>query len=330
MARRSIDFQSALRSISRNAKKMVESLRQKCAVFSKVVAPQGWKEGVNIGRSKKSSYPLLVLYWTSCLTVFLALVGVVAMALPYAFMVDPLEEQVLEAVLGFFAVASLASILFPVGVIVAIIYTFRVASIILWKIKVRSIASHLSTYVGVAGVVGFLSAAMAPLVFTIGGSENVLSSSIMFDGSVLLKFPAAFGVAGLLFGLCTVSSHIVGGIDNIVYKNVVPVLLFDALVAGSAFKLRIDPFDLCLTLSERYLRENSFLVAKMDKMSEVEVGGFVQEHLPLVAAKSVSTLEADLHSLRMWYVVVVVLISIIGMCVSVWKAVYVECGTEKQ
>ena len=61
MVRRSIDFQSALRSISRYANKMVESLRQKYAVFSKVVAPQGWKEGVNIGRSKKSSYPLLVL-----------------------------------------------------------------------------------------------------------------------------------------------------------------------------------------------------------------------------------------------------------------------------
>lgn len=169
MVRRSIDFQSALRSISRYANKMVESLRQKYAVFSKVVAPRGWKEGMNIGRSKKSSYPLLVLYWTSCLTVFLALVAVVVMTLPYAFMVDPLEGKVLEAVLGFFAVASLASILFPVGVIIAAIYALRVASIIVWKIKVRSIASHLSTYVGVAGVVGFLSAAMAPLVFTIGG-----------------------------------------------------------------------------------------------------------------------------------------------------------------
>lgn len=330
MVRRSIDFQSALRSISRYANKVVEGLRQKYAVFSKVVAPQGWKEGMNVGRSKKSNCPLLVLYWTSCLTVFLALVAVVVMALPYAFMVDPLEGKVLEAVLGFFAVASLASILFPVGVIVATIYAFRVASIIAWKIKIKSIASHLSTYVGVAGVVGFLSAAMAPLVFTIGGSENVLSSSIMFDGSVLLKFPAAFGVAGLLFGLCTVSCHIVGGIDNIVYRNVVPVLLFDALVAGSAFKLRIDPFDLCLTLSERYLRDNSFLVTKMDKISEVEVDGFVQDHLPLVVAKSVSTLEASLHSLRMGYVAVVVLISIIGMCVSVWRAVYVECGSEKQ
>lgn len=329
MVRRSIDFQSAL-SISRYANKMVESLRRKYAVFSKVVAPQGWKEGVNIGRSKKSSYPLLVLYWTSCLTVFLALVAVVVMTLPYAFMVDPLEGKVLEAVLGFFAVASLASILFPVGVIIATIYALRVASIIVWKIKVRSIASHLSTYVGVAGVVGFLSAAMAPLVFTIGGSENVLSSSIMFDGSVLLKFPAAFGVAGLLFGLCTVPCHIVGGIDNIVYRNVVPVLLFDALVAGSAFKLRIDPFDLCLMLSERYLRDHSFLVTKMDKISGVEVEGFVQDHLPIVVAKSVSTLGANLHSLRMWYVVVVVLISIIGMCVSVWRAVYVECDIEKQ
>ncbi|MDR0179821.1 hypothetical protein [Actinomyces oris] len=328
--RRSIDFQSALRSISRYANKMVESLRQKYAVFSKVVAPQGWKEGVNIGRSKKSSYPLLVLYWTSCLTVFLALVAVVVMTLPYAFMVDPLEGKVLEAVLGFFAVASLASILFPVGVIIATIYALRVASIIVWKIKVRSIASHLSTYVGVAGVVGFSSAAMAPLVFTIGGSENVLSSSIMFDGSVLLKFPAAFGVAGLLFGLCTVPCHIVGGIDNIVYRNVVPVLLFDALVAGSAFKLRIDPFDLCLMLSERYLRDHSFLVTKMDKISGVEVEGFVQDHLPIVVAKSVSTLGVNLHSLRMWYVVVVVLISIIGMCVSVWRAVYVECDIEKQ
>ncbi len=330
MVRRSIDFQSALRSISRYANKMVESLRQKYAVFSKVVAPQGWKEGVNIGRSKKSSYPLLVLYWTSCLTVFLALVAVVVMTLPYAFMVDPLEGKVLEAVLGFFAVASLASILFPVGVIIATIYALRVASIIVWKIKVRSIASHLSTYVGVAGVVGFSSAAMAPLVFTIGGSENVLSSSIMFDGSVLLKFPAAFGVAGLLFGLCTVPCHIVGGIDNIVYRNVVPVLLFDALVAGSAFKLRIDPFDLCLMLSERYLRDHSFLVTKMDKISGVEVEGFVQDHLPIVVAKSVSTLGVNLHSLRMWYVVVVVLISIIGMCVSVWRAVYVECDIEKQ
>lgn len=330
MVRRSFDFQSALRSISRYANKMVESLRQKYAVFSKVVAPQGWKEGMNIGRFKKSSYPLLVLYWTSCLTVFLALVAVVVMTLPYAFMVDPLEGKVLEAVLGFFAVASLASILFPVGVIIATIYTLRVASIIVWKIKVRSIASHLSTYVGVAGVVGFLSAAMAPLVFTIGGSENVLSSSIMFDGSVLLKFPAAFGVAGLLFGLCTVPCHIVGGIDNIVYRNVVPVLLFDALVAGSAFKLRIDPFDLCLMLSERYLRDHSFLVTKMDKISEVEVDGFVQDHLPIVVAKSVLTLEASLHSLRVWYVVVVVLVSIIGMCVSVWRAVYVECGIEKQ
>lgn len=330
MVRRSIDFQSALRSISRYANKMVESLRQKYAVFSKVVAPQGWKEGVNIGRSKKSSYPLLVLYWTSCLTVFLALVAVVVMTLPYAFMVDPLEGKVLEAVLGFFAVASLASILFPIGVIIATIYALRVASIIVWKIKVRSIASHLSTYVGVAGVVGFLSAAMAPLVFTIGGSENVLSSSIMFDGSVLLKFPAAFGVAGLLFGLCTVPCHIVGGINNIVYRNVVPVLLFDALVAGSAFKLRIDPFDLCLMLSERYLRDHSFLVTKMDKISGVEVEGFVQDHLPIVVAKSVSTLGTNLHSLRMWYVVVVVLISIIGMCVSVWRAVYVECDIEKQ
>jgi membrane protein len=309
---------------------MVESLRQKYTVFSKVVAPQGWKEGMDIGRSKKSSYPLLALYWTSCLTVFLALVAVVVMTLPYAFMVDPLEGIVLEAVLGFFAVASLASILFPVGVIIATIYTLRVASIIVWKIKVRSIASHLSTYVGVAGVVGFLSAAMAPLVFTIGGSENVLSSSIMFDGSVLLKFPAAFGVAGLLFGLCTVPCHIVGGIDNIVYRNVAPVLLFDALVAGSAFKLRIDPFDLCLMLSERYLRDHSFLVTRMDKISEIEVDGFVQDHLPIVVAKSVMTLEASLHSLRMWYVVVVVLVSIIGMCVSVWRAIYVECGIEKQ
>ena len=68
----------------------------------------------------------------------------------------------------------------------------------------------------------------------------------------------------------------------------------------------------------------------MDKISEVEVDGFVQDHLPLVVAKSVSTLEASLHSLRMGYVAVVVLISIIGMCVSVWRAVYVECGSEKQ
>lgn len=322
-------FQKNLKLIAKQAKKVAESLHRKHVAFSKIMAPRGWGEGLNVGRSKKSDYPLLVLYWVLCLIMSLALFAVAIMALPYAFMVDPLKAKILMAVLGFFSVVSLSSILVPLGLTIMALLALRIAKFLTWKIEAKSVVSHLSNYVGIAGVVGFLSAAMAPLVFAVGGSVNVLSSSIMFDGSVLLKFPAAFGVVGLLLGLCATSCHIVGGIDNIIYKNVVPVLLFDILVAGFAFKGKIDPFSLCINLSEKYLRNNSYFVAQMDSISGAEFDGFVRDHLPLVVAKFFSMSGLGSFSVRVWYVVVVVLISIIGMCVSVWKAVQVKCGNEK-
>lgn len=305
--------------------KVFNRLTRNLSILVNSIAPKGWSEGIDVSRfCKFLKNPFLIIYPA----VFLLVVVVTLLILPYSFLVDPLTAEVVTAVLGFFSVVSLSTVLVPLGGVLILLLMLRITKVIAWRIDIKSVVAHLSNYVGIAGVVGFLSAAMAPLVSSLGRSTNQFSSSIMFDGSVLLKFPAAFGVAGLLLGLCTVSCHVVGGIENVVYKNVAPVLLFDALVAMLAFQCNVDPFTLCINLSEKYLHDNSYLVAQMDSVSDAEVGGFIQEHLPLVAARAFLTLDSHSLSVRTWYVVVVVVASMIGMCSNVWKMVHIKGGNE--
>lgn len=325
IARFDIMTRGKVKVISKRIGRAFERLTHKLSIFINSIAPKGWDEGVNVNKLRKLfKNPFLLIYPA----VFLFVVIIVLMILPYSLLVDPLMTEVVTAVLGFFSVVSLSSVLAPLGAALSLLIVLRMTKVIAWRVDIKSVAFHLSNYVGIAGVVGFLSAAMAPLVFSLGNPENEFSSSLMFDGSVLLKFPAAFGIAGLLLGLCTASCHVVKGVENVFYNSVAPVLFFDILVAIFAFRFNVDPFNLCINLSERYLRDHSYLVAQMDSLPDAEVGDFIRDNLPLVAARAFSTLNSNSSSVRAWYVAVVVAVSMIGMCWNVWKAVHVKGGNE--
>ena len=307
--------------ISKQIGKFSERLSDRLPALFNSIAPKGWSEGVDVSRFRKFfSNPLLLIY----LTAFLSVGILVLLVLPYALLVDPLTAEIVTAVLGFISVVSLSSIVAPLGVLLVCFLALRITRVITWRIDIKSILVHLSNYIGVGGVIGSLSASMAPLVFSLARPTNEFSSSIMFDGSVLLKLPASFGVAGLLLGLCTASCHAVKGIENVFYKSVMPVLLFDILATIFALELHVDPFSLCAKLSERYLLDNSLLVSQMDSISDASAPGFVRDHLPLVAARAFTTLDLNTTSVRIWYVGAVIVVSTIGMSWNIRKSAHVK------
>ena len=317
-------FRANLKSVTKRANEMADSLARGFSAFVRVVAPRGWSEGVDKNRFQKMKDPSLVTY----LTIFLMLVAIFLMVLPYSLFVDPSVARVVTAVLGFVSVVSLSSILLPLGVVFTLLSGLRITKFLKWRIDFKSTAVHLSSCVGIAGVIGFLSAAMAPLVVGLRISVNEFSSSILFDGSVLLKFPAAFGVIGLLLGLCTASCHIVSDVENIIYRNVVPVVLFDILVVFCAFEFNLDPFSICLSLSKEYLHANPGLVMQVDSVSGVEAENFIQAHLPVVVAQVFSLSGYSSFAARVWYVVVVVALSLIGMFWTVCKDLRVRYSSD--
>ena len=326
IARFDIMTRGKVKVISKRIGRVFERLTHKLSIFVNSIAPKGWDEGVNVIKLHKLfKNPFLLIYPAA----FLLVVAIALMILPYSLLLDPLTAEVVTAVLGFFSVVSLSSVLAPFGVVLSLLIMLRMTKVVAWRVDIKSVALHLSNYVGIAGVIGFLSAAMAPLVFSLGSSENEFSSSLMFDGSVLFKFPAAFGIIGLLLGLCTASCHVVKGVENVFYKSVAPVLLFDILVAIFAFRFNVDPFNLCINLSERYLRDHSSLVAQMDSLSDAEVGDFIRDNLPLVAARAFSTLDLNPSSVRAWYVGTVIVASAIGVCWNVWKVLYIKADNEE-
>ncbi|MEG8106057.1 MULTISPECIES: hypothetical protein [Actinomyces] len=325
IARFDIMTRGKVKVISKRIGRIFERLTHKSSIFVNSIAPKGWDEGVNVNKLHKLvKNPFRLIYPAT----FLLVVTIALMVLPYSLLVDPVTTEVVTAVLGFFSVVSLSSVLAPLGVVLSLLIVLRMTKVVAWRVDIKSVVFHLSNYVGIAGVIGFLSAATAPLVFSLGSSENEFSSSLMFDGSVLLKFPAAFGIIGLLLGLCTASCHVVKGVENVFYTSVAPVLLFDTLVAIFAFRFNVDPFNLCINLSERYLRDHSSLVAQMDSLSDAEIGDFIRDNLPLVAARAFSTLDLNSSSVRAWYVGAVVVVSAIGMCWNVWKVLHVKGGNE--
>ena len=131
-----------------------------------------------------------------------------------------------------------------------------------------------------------------------------------------------------MLGLCTASCHVVKGVENVFYASVAPVLLFDTLVAIFAFRFNVDPFNLCINLSERYLRDHSSLVAQMDSLSDAEIGDFIRDNLPLVTARAFSTLDLNSSSVRAWYVGTVIVASAIGVCWNVWKVLHIKGDNE--
>lgn len=317
-------FRGKLKSATKWVSEALDSLTRALFIFDRVVAPKGWAEGVDKKRIQRIANPSLMTY----LSAFLILIAAFLMMLPYSLFTDSSMTEVVTAALGFISVVSLSSILLPLGVVFSFLLGLRITKFLKWRIDFKATAVHLSNCVGIAGVVGFLSVAMAPLVVGMRISVNEFSSSVLFDGSVLLKFPAAFGVVGLLLGLCTTSCHIVSGVDNIIYRNVVPVIFFNILVVFFAFELNLDPFSICLSLSKEYLRANPGLVMQADSVSSVEAENFMQVHLPVVVARVFSQSGDSSFAARVWYVVVVVALSLIGMFWTVCKEFRVRYSSE--
>ena len=129
--------------------------------------------------------------------------AIILAILPSVYDENKLTTEITLAVLGYFAIVLsfvMISSMAIVGVLLGLLY----------PVDIKGTLDYLSTCVGVGGIAGFVSAAMTPVKFMgdIGGGSF---SSDLFDGSALLKLPAAFGVLGLLVGLCTGSCRLVAG-----------------------------------------------------------------------------------------------------------------------
>lgn len=73
-------FRANLKSVTKRANEMADSLARGFSAFVRVVAPRGWSEGVDKNRFQKMKDPSLVTY----LTIFLMLVAIFLMVLPYS------------------------------------------------------------------------------------------------------------------------------------------------------------------------------------------------------------------------------------------------------
>ena len=180
---------------------------------------------------------------------------------------------------------------------------------------------HLSNCVGLFGVVGFLAAAAAPFWYMISGPRDMAFSSVMFDGSVLLKFPAGLGVAGLVVGLCTACCHLISDVSNLIYKYVVPTILFDVWVLVFFVGCRWDPFSLGYMVSEKYLNDRMYDVGQVTNMTDVGASPLEHQNSHILVARHFSELGGGLVELCWISVIVVILISLAGAFRNVGKEI---------
>ena len=288
----------------------------KYSEFVKICAPEGWREGVNsdgLGNLEKPGWMFRTTLWGA-----LYLVGSM---LPYAPFVNGRYADALLSEIGFFAVVALSSIFLPLALVTVLLYALRHLKLITWNIDLIGVVKHLSNCVGLFGVVGFLAAAAAPFWYMISGSRDMAFSSVMFDGSVLLKFPAGLGVAGLIFGLCTACCHLISDVSNLIHKYVVPTILFDVWVLVFFVGCRWDPFSLGYMVSEKYLHDRMYDMGQVDNMTDVGASLLEHQNSHILVAGHFSELGGGLVELCWISVIVVISISLAGAFRNVGKEI---------
>ena len=145
-ARFDIMTRGKVKVISKRIGRVFERLTHKLSIFVNSIAPKGWDEGVNVIKLHKLfKNPFLLIYPAA----FLLVVAIALMILPYSLLLDPLTAEVVTAVLGFFSVVSLSSVLAPFGVVLSLLIMLRMTKVVAWRVDIKSVALHLSNYVGI-------------------------------------------------------------------------------------------------------------------------------------------------------------------------------------
>ena len=288
----------------------------KYSKFVKICAPEGWREGFNSDGLDNLEKPGW-MFWTA-LWGALYLVGSM---FPYVPFVNGRYADVLLSEIGFFAVVALSSIFVPLALVIALLYVLRCLKVISWNIDLIGAVKHLSNCVGLSGVVGFLAVAAAPFWYMISGSRDVAFSSVMFDGSALLKFPAGLGVVGLVVGLCTACCHLISDVSNLIYKYVVPTVLLDVWVLVFFVGCRWDPFSLGYIVSEKYLHDRMYNLGQVDNVTDIGASLLGHQNFHIIVARHFSELGGRLVELRWISVIVVISISLVGAFQNVRKEI---------
>ena len=229
--------------------------------------------------------------------------AIILAILPSVYDENKLTTEITLAVLGYFAIVLsfvMISSMAIVGVLLGLLY----------PVDIKGTLDYLSTCVGVGGIAGFVSAAMTPVKFMgdIGGGSF---SSDLFDGSALLKLPAAFGVLGLLVGLCTGSCRLVAGSGGVKRKYIFPTILF--IVVVTIFWVhKWDPFSLGLRMSEKLLKQNSHIVYCMELAQGAERESLIRENISVAVAEYFLEYKNDLFSYRWGSLLVIGAVSCVG------------------
>lgn len=223
--------------------------------------------------------------------------------LPSVYDENKLTTEIAFASLGYFAVILsfvMVLSLAIVGVLLGLLY----------PVDVKGALNYLSTCVGIGGVAGFVSAAMTPVRFMEDMGAGSFASDL-FDGSVLLKLPAAFGVLGLLVGLCTGSCHLVAGSGGVKCKYIFPTILFITVIS-IFWVYKWDPFSLGLRMSEKLLRQNSHIIYCIDSAQGVEKESLIRENISVAVARCFLECKNDLFAYRWWSLLAIGLTSCAG------------------
>lgn len=243
--------------------------------------------------------PLWLIYVLSVPILF----AIILTILPSVYDENKLTTEIALASLGYFAVVLsfvMISSLTIVGMLLGLLY----------PVDVKGTLNYLSTCIGVGGVAGFMSAAMTPMRFMADIGTGSFSSDL-FDGSVLLKLPAAFGVLGLLVGLCTGSCHLVAGSGGVKRKYIFPTMLFITVII-IFWIYKGDPFSLGLGMSEKFLKQNSHIVYCIESAQGVERESLIRENISISVAEYFLEYKNDLFSYRWWSLLVIGVTSCVG------------------